>query len=181
MGGNMHSSAVERGGARWYVAQTKPRAEALALTHLGNQNFSAFSPMRTRVRRLRGRTIHARTSFFPGYVFVRLDLERQRWRSVNGTIGVTRLVGFGERNHGQPAPLPPGLVERLQELSGADGELRFEEQFSPGDTVRIMGGPFDQLIGTLESAGDLERVTILLDILSKETRVRLSRDMLVPA
>lgn len=169
-----------RRGPRWYAVQTRPRSEALALRHLENQGFEAYCPRLRRIKRIGRNKVATLDPFFPGYLFVSMDLERQRWRSVNGTIGVLRLVGFGNSDGGRPAPLPLGLVERFRDLSHGD-ELRFEERLSPGDAVRVTAGPFAELCGVLESAGDVERVTILLDILSKSTRVKISRDMLIAA
>lgn len=168
-------------GPRWYAVQTRPRKERLALQHLSNQDFTTYCPWRRRLRKVGRHNVAGLDPFFPGYVFARVDLERDRWRSINGTIGVLRVVGFGDRAAARPSPLPHGLVERFQELSGSTGDLRFRESLSKGDHVRVVGGPFDQLCGILESAGDAERVTILLAILSKQTRVSLDRNMLVPA
>ena len=166
---------------RWFAVQVQPRRERIALWNLRNQGFEAFCPLRRGLRKVGRQTVMGLDPFFPGYLFVKLDLERQRWRSINGTVGVLRLVGFGDRGSGRPAPLPVGLVEHFQKLSANGGELRFQEILSAGDRVRVMGGPLDQLCGTLERSGDAERVTILLDILSKQTRVGLPRDMLVAA
>lgn len=87
-----------------------------------------------------------------------------------------RLVAFGT----SPAPLPLGFVERLQEMSDGSG-LRGDDKLSAGDSVRIIGGPFDDLCGILENSGDQERVTILLSLLGKETRVSLRRGSLIAA
>lgn len=165
---------------RWYAVQTRPGRESLAQLNLHNQSFQTFLPKVRRLKRVGRRSVPCLCPWFPGYVFVHLDTERQRWRSVGGTIGVVRLVGF-RGSDGLPAPMPLGVIERLQELSSAEGELQLKEQLRPGDHVRVMGGPFDQLCGTLGAIGDRERVTILLQILSNETRVRLSRAMLVAA
>lgn len=166
------------GSARWYAVQTLARAEDMALRNLANQQFAAFCP-RARVRRKVGRHLVDRLDpFFKGYVFVRLDLERERWRSINGTLGVARIVAFGSA--GRPAPLPPGLVEQLQHLS-ANGELGFADALAPGDRVRVMRGAFADLVGTLEAASGPERVTILLDVLARETRVALDRSMVARA
>ena len=116
--------------------------------------------------------------FFPGYLFVRLDLEQERWRSINGTIGVIRLVAFG--SGGRPAPLPEGFVERLGALSGSEG-LENGEKLTAGDPVRVIGGPFDDLCGVLESSCESERVTILLSLLGQKTRVSLRRGLLIAA
>lgn len=169
-------------GRRWYVVQTQPRREELAVRHLRNQQFDVFCPLRRQAKRVGRHTKTVLAPFFPAYLFVRLGLERDRWRSINGTVGVLRLVSFGARSSGWPAAMPNGLVEQFQRMSAAgEGELRFDDPLKPGDEVRIMRGPFEQLCGTFESAQDHERVTVLLQILSGEIKVRLSRDMLIAA
>ena len=103
---------------------------------------------------------------------------KARWRSINGTIGVIRLVSFSSGGH--PAPLPLCLVERLQDVKsglGVEGGTRF----SAGDRVRVIGGPFDDLCGVLESVNDNERVTILLSLLGQQTRVSLNHGSLLAA
>jgi transcription elongation factor/antiterminator RfaH len=172
-------SAAACASRRWYVAQTQPRREELALVHLRRQGFACLCPMRRKPRKIGKRVISGFSPLFPGYVFVSLDLEREQWRSINGTIGVLRLVSFG--SGGRPALLPEGFVERLASLSDSDGASRFCEELQAGTRVRVVGGPFDDLCGILEQAGDSERVTILLDLLSKATRVHMRRDLLIAA
>ena len=172
------ASGAPNTGRRWYVVRSQPRKEALALRHLENQGIATFCPMSRRAPR-KGRREPPFCAFFTGYLFVQVDVERQRWRSINGTIGVIGLVGTSDKNNGRPTPLPNGLIERMQALSAEHGELRFRELLAKGDEVQIVGEPFDRLCGILETSGDAERVTILLDILSQETRVQLSRDVLV--
>jgi len=137
-----------------------------------NQNFSTFCPMVRAMRKLGRHSMECLQSFFRGYIFVELDLERQQWRSINGTIGVARLVSFGANS--RPTPLPIGLVEQLKGLCEPDDELAFDDRLLPGDHVRVMSGLFAELCGVLQSASNHERVTILLNILSRETPVELS-------
>ena len=162
--------------ARWYVAQVKPRFEVLAMSHLERQGFTAFCPQIAR-NRVRGKKpAIVSEPLFPGYVFVKLGVN-ERWRSINGTRGVLRLVAFGNA----PAQMPLGFVERLQGLADQDGHLAFEEDFKLGDNVRVIGGPFDDLCGSLAAVGQGDRVIILLKLLSGETRVTLPRAQLVAA
>ena len=96
-------------GERWFVAQTLCHREQLAHLHLGAQGFRSFLP------RFHKTVRHARslreviTPVFPGYIFVVLNPERDRWRSINGTFGVARLVSA----HQRPMPVPTGVVEAL--------------------------------------------------------------------
>jgi transcriptional antiterminator RfaH len=164
-------------GKRWFAVQTQPRRERLALHHLGNQHFETFCPLRRAVRRIGPRGVAALEPFFPSYVFVRVDPARERWRSINGTLGVARLVSFGTA----PTALPEGLIERFRGLCDGDGELAFDEELRAGERVRIIGGPLDALCGLLVSAEPRKRVTILLELLSGATQVELARDRLVRA
>jgi len=164
-----------QGAQRWYAAQVQPRKEQLALAHLRRQRFVTYCPIIKRTRRLRKQSISTAEPLFPGYVFVALDCEREPWRSINGTIGVLRLVSFGL----QPAVMPRGFVEQLQNLAGGDGHVQFDEVLQPGDGVRIVGGPFDGLCGSLAISGGRERVTVLLQMLAGETKVTLPRSSLI--
>ena len=164
-----------QGAQRWYAAQVQPRKEQLALLHLRRQRFVTYCPIIKRTRRPGKQTVSAAEPLFPGYVFVALDCEREPWRSVNGTIGVLRLVSFGLL----PAAMPRGFVEQLQSRAGGDGHVRFDEVLQPGDGVRIVGGPFDGLCGSLASSTARERVTVLLQMLAGETKVTLPRSSLI--
>ncbi len=164
-----------QGDQRWYAAQVQPRKEQLALAHLRRQRFVTYCPIIKRTRRPRSKSVSAAEPLFPGYVFVALDCDREPWRSVNGTIGVLRLVSFGM----QPAAMPRGFVEKLQNLAGGGGHVRFDEVLQPGDGVRIVGGPFDGLCGSLASSSGRERVTVLLQMLAGETKVTMPRSCLI--
>lgn len=162
---------------RWYVVQAQPGREQLALLHLARQNFQAFCPTRLRVGRCAHKRVTITAPFFPGYLFVRLDLGIERWRSINGTVGVMRLVGLGTGC--RPTPLPAGFVERLRNFQNGNGEAA--DPLHAGDRVRVIGGPLDDLCGVVGAASDDERITILLSLLGKETRVNLGRGSLAAA
>ena len=161
---------------RWYVAQVKPRQEKLAMSHLDRQGFLTHCPQVSRSRLVMKKPVIVREPLFPGYVFVQLGGDQQ-WRSINGTIGVLRLVTFGSA----PAPVPSGFVERLREFEDEDGHVAFQEDFQPGDSVRVVGGPFDDLCGSLAVVSGGERVVVLMKLLSGDTRVTISRAQLVAA
>jgi transcription antitermination factor NusG len=112
--------------------------------------------------------------YFPGYLFVSLNLDTDRWNSINGTIGVIHLLASGTA--GRPTPLPPDFVEHLQfndSNAGAASELR------AGQQVRVIGGPLDHLCGLVEASSEHERMTILLSLLGKETLVSLGSGSLL--
>lgn len=89
---------------RWYVAATQVGREDSAESNLRRQGFPVWFPRQKKTVKHARRRIEKIISFFPGYMFVFLDLERDRWRSVNSTIGVRALVMQG----GFPSLARPG-------------------------------------------------------------------------
>lgn len=167
--------------SRWYVAQTQPRKELLAAQHLGAQGFTTFCPFRSRPPARHGRQARTNEPLFPCYLFVSLDLQKSQWRSVNGTIGVVRIVALGTGRVAMPTPVPEGMVELFQSRSNAAGEFQFNEDLQAGDRVRIIGGPFDNLCGTLQGASSAERAIIMLDFMARQTRVAVQSSQLIAA
>jgi transcription elongation factor/antiterminator RfaH len=163
-------------GQRWYVVHTQPHREVRAEGQLCAQHFRTFLPRCLKTVRHARRLRSTLAPFFPGYLFVALDLERDRWRSVNGTFGVTRLVMAAEA----PAPVPPGAVESLAAACGADGCLQ-PTAFAVGDSVRVRAGPFTDLVGRLVRMDGGGRVQILLQLLGGEVPVSIEREALMPA
>lgn len=160
------------GTQRWYVAHTQPHREARAAAHLERQGFRAFLPVRDRtVRHARQlRTLSA--PIFPRYLFVILDLDRDRWRSVNGTSGVASLV----MGRARPLAVPDGVVETLIDSTDAAGVVRFEHDLRPGQKVRLVAGPFAEALGVLSRLDAAGRVEVLLQVLNGEIRMSLRRD-----
>ena len=172
-----HYPLALEGGERWYVVRTQPHRETQAARQLENQDFRVFLPRFFKSRRHARKFETVLAPLFPRYMFIVLDLSRDRWRSVNGTLGVDRLLMRG----GEPEPVPRGLVEQLSE--GAEAERRRDAaRFRPkdGHSIRVTAGPFAELLGTLERLDDHERVRVLLDILGGKIPVLLSGAVVMP-
>lgn len=163
-------------GERWYLVITGPRNELRARQNLVQQNFRPFLPQITKtVRHARQlRTVMA--PLFPRYMFVPLNLERDRWLSIRSTYGVSTLFMAGSR----PAPVPEGVVESLIACADEHQVTRLDLDLREGDAVRFVSGPFAELPGTLERLDDNGRVLVLLDIMGKATRVTVERASLMP-
>ena len=164
-------------GEKWYVAATKAGREQYARHHLENQQFEVFLPMLRRTVRSGRRLIDRQESCFPGYVFIRFDAALPAWRSVNSTRGVRSLIMSGER----PIPLPGGFVEELRASACASGLIRPEHRFQPGDRVRIIAGPFAELVGTLAQMESRGRLGILVELLNGTVPLSIDPCHLVPA
>lgn len=108
---------------------------------------------------------------FPGYLFVRLDLDRDRWRSVNGTLGVSRMIMGGEA----PIPAPEGVVETIFDYVDSRGVARFDRDLVEGQSVRIKSGPLANALGELVRLDANGRVRVLLDIMGGRVETMVAR------
>jgi transcription antitermination factor NusG len=159
---------------RWYVVQTLARREAGVLMHLEAQKFRAFLPQMTRTVRHARKLRTERSAVFPGYLFVALDLTRDRWRSVNGTYGASGLVMGAEF----PLPVPRGVVEQILAYADDAGLCRFDRDFIEGQMVRVVVGPFANAIGRLDRMDPNGRVRVLLEIMGGVMPARLEQSAL---
>lgn len=157
----------------WYCVQTLASKEALALLHLQRQDFEAFLPRLSKGRRHARRYDTVLAPLFPGYLFVRMDPQRQRWRSINGTFGVARLILTGDTPH----QVPPGVVEALLEACDGKGVLHASERdmLRLDDEVRILVGPFADRIARVARLDPRGRVELLLELLGGSVSLTLPR------
>ena len=162
---------------RWHVVRSQPHRELLASQQLENQGFRVFLPRYFKSRRHARKFETVLAPLFPRYLFVILDLTRDRWRSVNGTYGVDRLL----MRAGEPEPVPRGLVEQLIEVAREDGAVRFSPTLHEGQTIRVTAGPFAQLVGKLEHLDDQGRVRVLLEIMGGTVPVVVPESSVMPA
>jgi transcriptional antiterminator RfaH len=156
---------------RWYVVSTHARAEHKAAWHLANQGFNAYLPQYLKRRRHARRVDMVRAPLFPRYLFVELDLERDRWRAVSSTIGVSHVISGGET----PLAVPDGVIDdiRLREDTTGMVPVAREARFRKGDKIQIVGGAMIDHVGLFECPSDQDRVVLLLDLLGRQVRVRV--------
>ena len=103
------SGLALEGNERWYLVHTLPHAERRAQLHLGAQGLRTHFPTIQKTIRHARQLRAVQAPLFPRYIFVILDLGRDRWLSVRGTVGVSSLFTSEDR----PVPVPESIVETL--------------------------------------------------------------------
>ena len=161
-------------GTTWFLAQFKPNSHRIAERNLVQQGFRTFLPLHEESTRVRGKFTVQRRPLFPGYIFVALDLLQGRWRAVNSTHGITRIVSLGK----EPTPVPLDLVSQLMLRCDQEGMLLPPKFLKPGDQVTIKKGPFAEVVASIESVEPDRRVWVLMDIMGGKTRVAVKANQL---
>lgn len=166
-------------GSNWYVVHTHAHAEGKAARHLARQGFASYLPRYQKRRRHARKVEIVAAPLFPRYLFVMIDIAVQRWLSIGGTVGVTRLVCNGD----MPAQVPEAIIRGLRAQEDADGFVRLSRRpvFRPGDQIRVVDGVFSSCLGLFEGMPDGERVAILLELLGRKVRVLLDGDAVAAA
>lgn len=156
-------------GARWYVVHTQPQNEARAEANLRQQGFITYLPRYLRSRRHARKTETVARPLFPRYLFVALDVARDRWRAIHSTFGVSNIVCAGDK----PTALPEGVIDQIRAREAENGfvVLGLPAGLNPGSPVRVTDGIFAESRGILERVSDDRRVAILLKLLGREVRV----------
>ena len=106
---------------------------------------------------------------FPGYILVQMIMNEDSWYVVRNTPGVTGFVGMGNT----PTPLREEEVAQIMKRMEAEAPV-VKVTFKPGQKVRIIDGPFNDIIGIVEEI-DTERtkVRVLVSFFGRETPVEL--------
>lgn len=162
-------------GSFWVVAQAKPQRERWAVENILRQGFEPYRPL-TRVKEVkRGKVVEKLQSLFPGYLFVRTTGQ---WRSLTGTFGISGVIMAGQF----PAIMPDSAIEQLRAREAADGTIILPKSDKPrfyeGEHVRIGDGPFSGYNGIFEGDAADERVSVLLQVLGRTTRVLIGEEFL---
>lgn len=113
------------------------------------------------------RTVERRV--FPGYILVQMIMDEDSWYVVRNTPGVTGFVGMGN----EPTPLRPEEVSQIIKRMEAEAP-RIKVTYKLGQKVRIIDGPFNDFIGTVDDIDmDRAKVRVMVSFFGRETPVEL--------
>ena len=158
----------------WWVVQTKPQGEALAIEHLYEQNFTTYCPMYQK-ETLRGRQMKVTTvPLFSRYVFVLADQAAQQTvHTIRSTRGVSQLIKVGE----QPTLVKASVIDKIKLLE-TEHLNQAEPYFKANDEVLITSGCYQGLEAIYQMDKGLERAVVMLNLLQRDTRLTLDKRQL---
>lgn len=159
----------------WYLLYSKPHQELIAQENLERQGYITYLPMLETRRFLRGKHQYVVNPMFPRYLFLWLSDETDNWGPIRFTRGVMKLVRFS----GNPAKVPSDLIDFLKENEKYQIEREREKtELKPGMNVRVLKGIMSGYEGVVQERVGKKRVTVLLEIVGKNTLLYLSPELL---
>lgn len=166
---NYHSADSALDSKDWIVVNTHANQEQLAINNLVRQAYEAYCPMLLKKRSHARRVEEVARPLFPGYLFVHIGPSGERWRPILSTLGVRTVVHFGETLGRISGDFIHSL--RLREKDGLI--LLPEKPYHVGQQVRLNSGAFDGVVATVLAVDEKQRLTILMDILQRQVRIKV--------
>jgi transcriptional antiterminator NusG len=163
---------------KWYVIhcysgyENKVRhaiEQRIETMDMENKIFDVVVPTEEQIEIKDGKRRTVERRVFPGYILVQMMLDEDSWYVVRNTPGVTGFVGMGNK----PTPLREDEVAQIMKRMEADAPV-VKVTFKTGQKVRIVDGPFNDIIGTVEEIDiDRAKVRVLVSFFGRETPVEL--------
>jgi len=162
----------------WYVVHTYSGYENKVKTNLEkrvesmemqDKIFRVLVPMEKELEVKNGKRKTTLKKVFPGYVLVEMIMTDDSWYVVRNTPGVTGFVGPGSR----PIPLSKSEISQILKQMGME-DPKPKIDFTIGESVRVIEGPFADFIGSVEEVlPDRRKVKVLVSMFGRETPVEL--------
>ena len=172
-------------GRRWYFLHTYSGHEnkvrhAIKATveqmDAKDKVFHVVVPTEDEIEIRDGQRRTVKRKLYPGYVLVQtIELKEgdpdsdDAWHMIRNTTGVTGFVSSGTR----PVPLSHDEVAHILRAMRME-QPRVRVGFAPGQNVRIVDGPFEDFVGTVDEINaEKGRVKVVVNMFGRETPVEL--------
>ena len=164
---------------KWYVVQAYSGYETKVMASLEERikqagmtkSFGQILIPKENIQDARGgaKKLTTRT-FYPGYIFVQMELNDKTWYLVKDTPRVSGFVGGR-----YPAPVPASEINAIaQQVAEGQAKPKPRVVFEAGDHVRVVDGAFANFTGSIEEVKtDKQKVRVLLSIFGRATPVEL--------
>jgi transcription termination/antitermination protein NusG len=141
---------------------------AQSIDMFGRKIFEVILPTEKESKVRSGRKTEVDRKVYPGYVFVDMILDEQTWHLVRNTIGVIKFVGDPK-----PTPLKDSEIRQIKDnIENKRPVIR--QTWEVGQSVRVAGGPFADLEGTIQEVNAAkDKVKVSINLFGRETSVEL--------
>jgi len=165
---------------KWYIVHVLSGFENRVLKTLKerivNHNMTEYFaeiivPEETVVANVNGKKRTMKKKFFPGYVLIKMIMSEKAWHLVKDTDKITGFIG-GTKD--KPMPISDEEAASMtQSLAEGFKRTRSVANFSEGDSVKVIEGPFASFVGTVDSISDKGKVKVQVSIFGRPTPVEL--------
>jgi len=169
---------------KWYVLRAvsgkEKKVKEQIETEVNRLNLKSYIsqvliPMEKYIQIKNGKKINKERSYFPGYVLIEAALVGELPHVLKS---IPNVIGFlGSKRGDDPVPLRQSEANRIlgkvDELSETEAGMNIH--FMVGETIKIIDGPFNSFMGTIEEVNDeKKRLKVSVKIFGRKTPLELS-------
>jgi transcription termination/antitermination protein NusG len=167
---------------KWYTVHTysghENKARLALLERVKNAGLEPMFgeiliPTESVIEMVKGQKRTTTRKFYPGYMFVQMEMNDESYHLVKNTPRITGFLGAEKGNKPIPVPEQEILAINTQMTEGAikpKPKVLFEE----GENVRVVEGPFSNFAGIVEEVRpEKQKVRVLVSIFGRATPVEL--------
>lgn len=169
---------------KWYIVNVQSSCEQTAKTSIEKRIAAAgvqeafgevLVPQEEVTKMERGKKRTRTKKFFPGYIFVNMDMTDSTWHLVRGATKVTGFLGGGTNSARKPTPVPEDEVMKVtKQIQDGAAQTVIKVDFSVGEEITVIDGPFNNFNGTVEEINEEKsKVKVLVSIFGRPTPVEL--------
>jgi transcription elongation factor/antiterminator RfaH len=147
----------------WYVLHTRSRFETVVNDGLLKKSLEVFLPKIQVKSKRRDRRVLIRVPLFPGYIFIKTDLNPYEHIEIVKTTGAVRLIG----NKEGPISVPHETIESLQIMVSVGSPVSTAIRLQKGDKVMVVAGPFQGIVGVFMRYKGKGRIVVNIDALGQ--------------
>ena len=165
---------------KWYIAKaqtgqenkvTKSLKERIVNYKMTDLFSEILVPEETVVTTANGKKKTIKKKFFPGYVLIKMIMNDKTWHLVKSTDKITGFVG-GTLD--KPAPITNEEAAYMtSQMEDGFKKPRTSVNFSEGESVKVIEGPFANFVGTIEAVSDKGKIKVNVSIFGRPTPVEL--------
>jgi transcriptional antiterminator NusG len=165
---------------KWYIAKaqtgqenkvTKSLKERIVNYKMTELFAEVLVPEETVVTTANGKKKTIKKKFFPGYVLIKMIMNDKTWHLVKSTDKITGFVG-GTLD--KPAPITNEEAAYMtSQMEDGFKKPRTSVNFTEGESVKVIEGPFANFVGTIEAVSDKGKVKVNVSIFGRPTPVEL--------
>jgi transcriptional antiterminator NusG len=144
----------------------RQRAET---ANLGNKIEDIVIPTQNKTVITDGKKKQIKEKILPGYILIKMDLDKDTWPIIRDTQGVTGFVGSGNN----PTPLEENEVQAILKFMELETPA-IQTSFNVGDAIMVTDGAFKDFNGKVNEVNEEKgKVKVLISIFGRETPVEL--------
>ena len=165
---------------KWYIAKaqtgqenkvTKSLKERIVNYKMTDLFSEILVPEETVVTTANGKKKTIKKKFFPGYVLIKMIMNDKTWHLVKSTDKITGFVG-GTLD--KPAPITNEEAAYMtSQMEDGFKKPRTSINFTEGESVKVIEGPFANFVGTIEAVSDKGKIKVNVSIFGRPTPVEL--------